>query len=694
MMKRILSAFALGWMLFFSPTPAEAATNQLTMTGSTPITAGADLTTYNWDIEDGMVKFAVIEVDLTNPYVQLAIIPGEGKFTQRTTVSKMAGRTGALAAINGDFYNTKAEGAPIGTTIIDGKLASSQSKLEGVYCLGITKDRVAYIEPFSFSGKATAANGKEFALSGLNKTIYWEEPHGIHSHIDKLHVYTDLWGGTTRGQDEYVGKSAEVLIKNNEVIAVNFEGSFGTAVPEGYILLHGDGKAAEYLKENYRVGDRVKVDYQVTPDRNWSLVIGGHALLVNNGQMVEYTKDLSSLKGVRARTAIGISRDGKTLYLIAVEGRTNESKGITLGNLSLLMTKLNIWTGVNLDGGGSTTLVSRPLGKQEAEKVLTVESYAAERRVVEALGIFSTAPRGQILDIHLSGTQQLLVGEIAHYSVEAYDEYYNTVTEKNRIQMTESNGLGLLTDGIFLARKAGTTEIVAQGDQKTVRVPVQIIGEEELTKIELVVDQQAVFTPGSRHKLTVLATLKDGTQKIVGSNALKFIFNGFEGEVSNDGMLTIGKLAEEEKYGTLIANYGELTAQISLRFTAANIVELQIDRKSMLKDGKEIAIDVAPLIKDNRTMVPVRFVSEALGGEVIWIDDGNGYQIAYVIYNENLLELPINEKMIYINGEEKALDVPSQVIGERTMVPLRAIVEGLGMTVEYKDATQEIIIEG
>ncbi|MBR6756052.1 MAG: copper amine oxidase N-terminal domain-containing protein, partial [Peptococcaceae bacterium] len=238
------------------------------------------------------------------------------------------------------------------------------------------------------------------------------------------------------------------------------------------------------------------------------------------------------------------------------------------------------------------------------------------------------------------------------------------------------------------------TEIVAQGDKKTVRIPVQIIGEKEIAKIEIMVNQQAEFTPGSSHQLTVVATLNDGTQKIVGSNALTFTADGFEASVSNDGVLTIGDLAENERYGSLIASYGGMTTQLGLRFSAANVVELQIDRNSMIKDGQEVAIDTAPLIKDNRTMVPIRFVSEALGGEVIWVDDGNDYQIAYVIYKENLLELPINEKMIYVNGEGKALDVPSQVIQDRTMVPLRAIVEGLGMTVEYKDKTREIIIEG
>ena len=85
--------------------PAAAATNTLTMTSSSPITAGAVLKNYTWDISDGMVKAAVLEIDLTNPYVQLEVVPGKGKFTQRSTVSAMANRTDAIAMVNGDFYN-------------------------------------------------------------------------------------------------------------------------------------------------------------------------------------------------------------------------------------------------------------------------------------------------------------------------------------------------------------------------------------------------------------------------------------------------------------------------------------------------------------------------------------------------------------------------------------------------------------
>ena len=164
---KTVSAVLSGVMIISSCMPIYAATNELKRISTAPITSGVVQSNYTWDISDGMVKASVLEIDLTNPYVELNIVPGQGKFTQRATVSTMANNTNAIAMINGDFYNTRAEGAPIGTTVIDGKLASSQSHLTGVYCLGITADRTAYIDAFSFSGTVGNRFGAVMALSGL-----------------------------------------------------------------------------------------------------------------------------------------------------------------------------------------------------------------------------------------------------------------------------------------------------------------------------------------------------------------------------------------------------------------------------------------------------------------------------------------------------------------------------------------------
>lgn len=686
-MKKLISLLLTGALLLMSCMPAVAATNTLTMTSSSPITAGAVLKNYTWDISDGMVKAAVLEIDLTNPYVQLEVVPGKGQFTQRSTVSAMANRTDAIAMVNGDFYNMAAEGAPIGTTVIDGELVSSQSYLTGVYCLGITSDRTAYIDTFSFSGSVTASNGEKRNLSGLNKTFYWEETTGLHSHIGRLHLYSDMWGGSKRGMDSYVGTPAEVMVKDNIITAVAFDGGFDSAVPGGCYILHGDGGAADYLKENMKVGDSIQINYSYKPDMDWQMVIGGHALLVDNGQTVPYTKDLSALGGVRARTAAGISKDGKKVYIVAVEGRTADSKGITLGNLSLLMTKLGAWKAVNLDGGGSTTMVYRPLAETERTRIIKPESNGAERSVVEGLGVFSSAPEGQVKGIFINGQKTLLIGETAEYTVKAYDQYYNPVKDTTVIQLSEDSGLGTMRGGQFTASQAGTATITAVNGSSKATLPVTIIGKDGLSALNLSIDQKN-FADGSTHQLSAKATLKNGSTKDVNAGALQWSAEGFDGTVDANGMLTVGQLGDV-KEGIVKASYDGFEATLKLKFVEDENVQLTIDSKTLLKNGQASQMDVAPTIVNDRTMVPVRFIAEALGGTVDWSEE---QQTAYVAYQESLVEVPIQSAVIHVNGEAVTIDTPSQIIGDRTMIPLRAVAEGLGLDVSYDAATRTITI--
>ena len=81
------------------------------------------------------------------------------------------------------------------------------------------------------------------------------------------------------------------------------------------------------------------------------------------------------------RTAIGFSRDSSTLYLLTVDGRSENSGGMTLVELATMMRRLGAWQAMNFDGGGSTTmvidgaLVNKPsdtTGEREVGNVLAV----------------------------------------------------------------------------------------------------------------------------------------------------------------------------------------------------------------------------------------------------------------------------------------------------------------------------------
>ncbi|MFX7674822.1 phosphodiester glycosidase family protein, partial [Acinetobacter baumannii] len=91
-------------------------------------------------------------------------------------------------------------------------------------------------------------------------------------------------------------------------------------------------------------------------------------ILVNEGKPSSFSRNTGSLSpsSGRARTAVGYSKDNKTAYLITVED-SSVSAGMTLAELQRTMAALGVWKGINLDGGGSTTMVDRPLGEFDAK---------------------------------------------------------------------------------------------------------------------------------------------------------------------------------------------------------------------------------------------------------------------------------------------------------------------------------------
>ncbi|MDR0761402.1 MAG: phosphodiester glycosidase family protein [Treponema sp.] len=90
---------------------------------------------------------------------------------------------------------------------------------------------------------------------------------------------------------------------------------------------------------------------------------GGFQIVLWKGTPVKRVLDQSA--GGKAprhpRSAAGLSADGNTLYLLAVDGRRSASAGVTEAELALILKRLGAWDGLNFDGGGSTALVLRTL---------------------------------------------------------------------------------------------------------------------------------------------------------------------------------------------------------------------------------------------------------------------------------------------------------------------------------------------
>ncbi|MDP2652211.1 MAG: stalk domain-containing protein [bacterium] len=106
-------------------------------------------------------------------------------------------------------------------------------------------------------------------------------------------------------------------------------------------------------------------------------------------------------------------------------------------------------------------------------------------------------------------------------------------------------------------------------------------------------------------------------------------------------------------------------------------------------NGVPIAPDVAPFIENNRTMVPIRFVAEALRAHVGW--DGEARMVS-VSYQGKLIILFIDSAEAFVDGVSVRLDAPAMIDNSRTFVPLRFVAEALDQNVGWDSQTWTVDI--
>ena len=105
--------------------------------------------------------------------------------------------------------------------------------------------------------------------------------------------------------------------------------------------------------------------------------------------------------------------------------------------------------------------------------------------------------------------------------------------------------------------------------------------------------------------------------------------------------------------------------------------------------------DVAPIIRNNRTMLPARAVAESLGGTVGWDENNKAVTVNGKNKNGEDVSLVINigSDTAYVNGEAVTLDSPAFIENNRTYTPVRFIAENLGADVLWDGENQRVILE-
>lgn len=562
-------------------TVSKQITNNIVQLQSGMITSGAKMVTYQWSGKRSNKSVTslvnVVEVDLTNPNVKMDVMTGQNnQYTTTQSVGGMAKETGAVAGTNGDFFPTGSgtDRVPMGVAISNNTFMGSPSKLTGMYAFGITQNREPMIDMFGFEGSVTAQDGAVFPLSGVNKAKYTEEPSGAHSHVNAMYLYTSAWKSSSRPTDPSTTPT-EVLIENGVVTQISDGSRLPIAVPANGYILRTHGQAAQFVRDHVQVGQPLQVDYnlvssttqQKVDPNDFQMMISGHTLLVENGKASAFTRSTNTISGSSpvARTAVGYSKDKKTAHMITVQ-KNGSSSGMTLKELQNFMVDIGVWKAVNLDGGGSTTMVSRPLGETNTSLTFPTSngSGSTQRSVVNGLGVYSTAPKGELKGLMVSGQNTLFVGQEANYALKGYDTYYNPYDTSNlAVNWSSASDAMKWTGQSFKAVKSGTAEIVAKSQNAQTSMKVEVIGGDQINEMRLSNDTGALEA-GTSTSTDITVKLKDGRTLSLPASSVKWEFYGFKGSVQGN-TITVNEVNKDAQVGYAIARYDGFSAVMTMQ---------------------------------------------------------------------------------------------------------------------------------
>nr|WSZ19282.1 phosphodiester glycosidase family protein [Streptomyces canus] len=372
--------------------------------GWTRLATGVQYEEFDIDAAAGVTHAHVIGVDLSDPGVRMELLY-PGAVAARATVSRLATAQGALAGVNGDFFNitesqhpgVEATGASVGPAITQGRALKaavprgqrfgpalpSGTSTKDVF--GVGTDGLARLDDLALDGSVRTPEG-QLPLGGLNQ---YALPVG------SVGAFTSDWGSASRvrstcGTDTDRAApcstdTSEVTVRAGKVVATADAPGSG-AIAAGTTVLVGREAGAQQLRK-LSVGAAVTVQHRLVAASvklPYRFALGGYPVL-EDGRPLPGLDDTTSA----VRTAVGVADGGRRLYLLALDGAPDYRSGLTIAEVADTMRTLGSVDAFSLDGGGSTTMAARMPGTASVA-ALNHPSGGAERPVPNGIGVFST----------------------------------------------------------------------------------------------------------------------------------------------------------------------------------------------------------------------------------------------------------------------------------------------------------------
>ncbi|MFE6843739.1 phosphodiester glycosidase family protein [Streptomyces sp. NPDC057686] len=348
------------------------------------IAPGIRLESYDRLEADRWLRIDELLVDLGGGAgVRAEYLGGHGPATVAEAAARHTAGPGrrVVAAVNGDFFDIRGTGAPLGPGLAAGRLLHSATPGPGAApAVGFGADGLGRVLRIALDGSVTLPGGAVRPLAGYN---------AARPPAEGLAAYTADWPAA-----ELPAVGTAVTVRDGRVTAAAppVRGPARRERPApGTTVLAAAGAAAAAELAALRQGDPVAVAARALPDAGPvpAAAVGGREALVVAG--VPQDHDGEPNNTAAPRTAVAFSRDGRRLRILTVDGRQRDSGGLTLTALGRLMHRLGAYEALNLDGGGSSTLLAGLSGAT----ALALENSPSDGRLRPVSnGLVLTAPAG------------------------------------------------------------------------------------------------------------------------------------------------------------------------------------------------------------------------------------------------------------------------------------------------------------
>lgn len=603
------------------------------------IAPGIAYARYHLTTASGPVEICVIAVAPQNENVKVGTVLASDALTSHgESVSSMAHRTGAVAGINADYYDIGASNRPTNIVVTRGKLLRTPRQR---YQLVITRDGLPHIVESTFTGEVDFSDGSSVHLDTVNEM---DPPHG------GVSLLTPEFGAVAPEQN---------------ITLIPLAPQPGTPPPfteyrvqdpadnlsrqsAGYYLAVGENAYGRFNIPN--AGDTITVFGDLAPNALADVVtaVGGGPLILHEGHWYD-DPDGPSGGEYNARipsSGAAIAPDG-TLFLIEVDGRQPEfSVGLTRREFSSLMRSLGAIEGMAFDGGGSSELVVRRLGEEQAT-LTTSPSDGRERDVADGFFVYSTAPVGEAvrliarpLVIHaMRGAQVPL-------TIRALDANGHVVPFDGTVSATvEPASAGTYRNGVFTPTNAGNATLALRAGALHGTVQAEITN----VPARIALTPSAVnLDPGDKLSFTIRGYDASGYPlQLPASGSWKTT----EGRIDERGNYTAGS-----KNATVTVTFGDKSAQAQITVgshseplafaqhahfaTVPPGGEGQLTRDPTCDRCVLLSYVLSPAARAAYAMTSLELPKDTVGIEFELHDDGDGAELKVALRNA------INEQIL------------------------------------------------